>query len=443
MLTGVDCTLDKCREILPSRSSGHSFAELTRAFATLGITATFVNKAVSEIPDGPNCYVVQLSNPDHFVVSFLKGERGLYCFDAAGRRVVLRMEDLGAHWTGNLLALRGDHATVRSDAHPRLRFATLYRDLGDLDGQKSETEMKFPFVNDGREPLRILNVDASCSCIKVSAPREAVPPGGAGAVTARFRVAGADRFVQTIYVRSNDPASPFVTLTASAGRTPWAKMSQDGVRFGNVVAGSTKAGEVVVQLQHDSIKLLRATCSLHQVVVEINELSYRSSRSDIPDGVPGPNRASYRLTIRIEPKALPDRGSEFISGEIVLHTDDHRLGPLRLPVCATVVAPIRVVPNALQLDKGGRGKLLIIDERGNDVRVLRTNAADIGLKAIVEDRGNRSAAIASLLVEWDGGGDVTAACDFEIEVCGSTLGSTAVDRLCVPLIVKKAPESIR
>lgn len=95
----------------------------------------------------------------------------------------------------------------------KMQFTETAFDLGQIqEGQV--VEHTFTFVNRGMDTLRINKVDASCGCTAVLASTNVVAPGGEGGIKASFNSAGRlGKAKKSVYVRSNDPVSPLVTLT--------------------------------------------------------------------------------------------------------------------------------------------------------------------------------------------------------------------------------------
>ncbi len=115
------------------------------------------------------------------------------------------------------LVLMAFQAVVAGDKQDKksskIQFAETAFDLGQIqEGQV--VEHTFTFANRGSDTLRISKVDASCGCTAALASANVVAPGGEGGIKASFNSAGRiGKTKKSVYVRSNDPASPLVTLT--------------------------------------------------------------------------------------------------------------------------------------------------------------------------------------------------------------------------------------
>ncbi|MBC8047668.1 MAG: DUF1573 domain-containing protein [Fimbriimonadaceae bacterium] len=70
----------------------------------------------------------------------------------------------------------------------------------------------FEFVNNGKEPLIITDVQKTCGCTKTEWPEQPVMPGQKGVIKAEYNAATEGAFTKTITVNSNASA-PSVKLT--------------------------------------------------------------------------------------------------------------------------------------------------------------------------------------------------------------------------------------
>lgn len=68
----------------------------------------------------------------------------------------------------------------------KLDFSTTDHNFGEINEKDGFAEFTFDFVNTGDEPIKILNVRASCGCTTPGWTREQVMPGDSGFVKARY-----------------------------------------------------------------------------------------------------------------------------------------------------------------------------------------------------------------------------------------------------------------
>jgi len=65
-------------------------------------------------------------------------------------------------------------------------------------------EHTFQFKNTGKVPLTILNARSSCGCTIPEWPKEQIPPGGSGAISAKFNTEGKSKDQRKwVYVTAN------------------------------------------------------------------------------------------------------------------------------------------------------------------------------------------------------------------------------------------------
>lgn len=81
-------------------------------------------------------------------------------------------------------------------------FETQNYDFGKVKLNNPATH-EFKFVNKGKVPMIITNVQASCGCTTPSWSREPIPPGGEGYVNATYNAASVGVFDKTVTVTAN------------------------------------------------------------------------------------------------------------------------------------------------------------------------------------------------------------------------------------------------
>ena len=65
-------------------------------------------------------------------------------------------------------------------------------------------EHTFTFTNTGKVPLSVLNARSSCGCTVPEWPKDPIPPGGTGSITAKFNTDGKTKEQKkAIYVTAN------------------------------------------------------------------------------------------------------------------------------------------------------------------------------------------------------------------------------------------------
>lgn len=97
---------------------------------------------------------------------------------------------------------------------PKIKFQEESHDFGTVvEGPQATYE--FRFKNEGKEPLVLSNVRASCGCTVPTWPKEPVLPGKESVITATYNTQGRPgKFTKTITIESNaEGGNKVVTIT--------------------------------------------------------------------------------------------------------------------------------------------------------------------------------------------------------------------------------------
>jgi hypothetical protein len=95
---------------------------------------------------------------------------------------------------------------------PELKLVTDNHDFGTVQ-EGPQAKFDFDFTNEGKEPLILQNVQASCGCTTPEWPKEPIMPGKKAKITAIYNTQGRPGpFTKTITVTSN-AKTPTKTLT--------------------------------------------------------------------------------------------------------------------------------------------------------------------------------------------------------------------------------------
>ena len=108
-------------------------------------------------------------------------------------------------------------SAVSAIAQPKIEISTgTQLDMGDVySGQKAE---RITFVrNTGSDTLLITEVKAQCGCTATLMTEKKLAPNDSGKLSISFNTAGANGHAsKEVYISSNDPAAPKVTIRFSA-----------------------------------------------------------------------------------------------------------------------------------------------------------------------------------------------------------------------------------
>lgn len=89
-----------------------------------------------------------------------------------------------------------------------LRLAETLWNVGDVPRKGGDVTHDFHFRNEGTEPLVVLRVITSCSCVKASFPKRPVAPGGEGVIRITYQPHKSEpgTFHKVIRIQSNAEA---------------------------------------------------------------------------------------------------------------------------------------------------------------------------------------------------------------------------------------------
>jgi hypothetical protein len=90
-----------------------------------------------------------------------------------------------------------------------IRFEKTSYNYGTIQ-QGSSGECEFRFLNKGKNPLVLSNVNASCGCTTPEWPKSPVNPNEYGIIKVKYNTAIIGHFTKTIMVYSNAVNSPVV-----------------------------------------------------------------------------------------------------------------------------------------------------------------------------------------------------------------------------------------
>ncbi|MDX2165927.1 MAG: DUF1573 domain-containing protein [Deltaproteobacteria bacterium] len=182
-------------------------------------------------------------------------------------------------------------------APPHLAFAATAHDFGRVP-QGTAVEHEFPFVNDGGATLSITELRVACDAAAVLVGPGEVPPGGRGAVRARFDTAAAPGAQQrTVTVYSNDPTQRAVLLTLAGSVALDAAAEPAQVYLGTVPPGAELAQSVALRAGNDAVRFLGASSAAPQLAVRLADAADGRALliGTVAGAAPGPFTAVVRV----------------------------------------------------------------------------------------------------------------------------------------------------
>lgn len=104
---------------------------------------------------------------------------------------------------------------------PKITFKVSEHDFGNIE-EGGKANYEFIFTNNGKEPLVLSNVKASCGCTTPSWPKEPILPTQQGKILVSYNTQGRPGpFVKTITVASNaETETVTLTIKGTVKQTP-------------------------------------------------------------------------------------------------------------------------------------------------------------------------------------------------------------------------------
>ena len=213
-------------------------------------------------------------------------------------------------------------AAPADEPSARIEFTETTFDFGAMY-QNEEVTHLFTFRNVGSAPLKIGKVKSSCGCTAAMPEKRELPPGGQTNLKVTFRSGSMrDRIVKHIYIDSNDPVEPRITLTIRGEVKVEVDVSPRGVYVGKIQVGETVQRTIeVTPVGVDTFKILRT--SVDSPLVEVGQ------PLPLDDKRPG-----YKLVIKLGPLKEPGR----INAKVTVRTDLAHTKEFQIPVYGKVVA---------------------------------------------------------------------------------------------------------
>jgi len=257
-MLGAPVTDRQLVTLMKPQPQGHSFADLERAVVRLGLKAEGFTENWAALVAGPFPCIVQLRDPEHFVVLTRTDRDRIILFDDLGQRRVAPAAAIQARWTGKLLRIAKPAGwsppgvSIGSAAAPRAAFETLLIDAGELAHGTPEVEFKYAIANRGSAPLEITQVEVSCQCLSVVHP-DSIAPGQQGTITLKYapESSGAGLIAHEARLATNDPRMPRVRLTALASLRSRVLVHPPHVAFANLAGDSLARGYAAIFYRGD------------------------------------------------------------------------------------------------------------------------------------------------------------------------------------------------
>jgi hypothetical protein len=213
-------------------------------------------------------------------------------------------------------------AAAQEGSGPRIEFDERLFDFRTMY-QYQEVGHTFMFRNVGKETLKIEKVKSTCGCTAAVAAGKELAPGEESTLKVTYRSGSSrNRVVKRVYVSSNDPVEPRVTLTIEGEVLTEVNIVPRGVYAGTIKVG--QAERRFVEITPESPQQFKI------LSVESNNSLVR-----VGDPIPlGEDRPGYKLPIDIGPITEPGR----TRAKVKVRTDLEHTKEFEISVYAKTVA---------------------------------------------------------------------------------------------------------
>lgn len=180
----------------------------------------------------------------------------------------------------------------------------------------------FAIRNSGDTPLTIQRVRPSCGCTAANASSPVIQPGKSGEIKITFDSSNfSGKVSKTIFLDTNDPKSPAVTLTLTGAITEEIQIAPRQLNLGQTKIGTPK--EVTISVTNRGnrpLKLVSAKSPISQVVARIRKDQLKPGETGVID-------------VTVTPRA-EDR---MLSGYLFITTDNPQKSEIMVPLYASAV----------------------------------------------------------------------------------------------------------
>jgi hypothetical protein len=355
-MLGVPVSEAQLLALIRPHPRGHSFRQMQAALRRVGLEAQGYREDWPTLLAGPFPCIVQLKDPEHFVVLTRTGKNRIVLFDDLGQRRVAPAEAIRQRWSGAVLRAWRPRTMPEppGEAAPWAEFETLLADAGELKGDEREIAFRFPVANRGKAPLQIVAVEAGCSCLSVEWP-EVIPPGKKGVIVLKYdltSVRPAGTSVQEALVVINDMRMPKVRLTGLVSLPSTVQVLPPVVLFGQVPqdGGPVHGYGVVLYAGDDPRELnLQPVDELPAGVawrwVSAEEAASAAGNKGIFAEAGDSSRRRY-VQITLDPAAV-EPGQKQVQGALRLRTGVAQAAEVAVRFQATLVPPVEARPRML------------------------------------------------------------------------------------------------
>lgn len=343
--------------------SGSTMIGLKKAAESKGLQTIGMKVGIDELVDAKAHAIAYLWG-GHFVALECVSPDVIKVTGLVGKPAVIGKDKLAKSYSGFALLVSKDKRSLpqTEPKGPDLRADSYMYDFGFIE-EGEQAGHVFTLENKGVENLVLSKVETSCTCTQAFLPKETtIPPGGKADLTVGFDGTGRQGGQsQTVSLHSNDPVSPVVKLLIGGVIKPVRlPVTAREVYLGTVKTRKGGTGEFLVQDPGDRSLIVKEVASdspfLKAVLIRNDK-----------------DRLEYRVKAELQPGAPI---GEF-KGKITVSSNHPREPQAVIPVTATIVGDIQVLPNQFFLGLLKKGKTT-----GNSIAVSSTGREALKLKKI-------------------------------------------------------------
>jgi hypothetical protein len=234
--------------------------------------------------------------------------------------------------------------------------------------------------NKGKATLEISQVSQACGCAKASIDpnKRSVPPGGETVVTVTVDPKRIPNFEakKQIYITSNDPKSPRLTVDVIAKIDPEFSVEPKEVDFGDVPKGTTPEKTVLLkQLSDEPVDILE----LRPLTSKGADLELSFAKRPQAEWS-APNRPEYVITVRLPAELSPGT----LNGGFAIQSTCKRLPSFPCSVRGNIKAfyslgPAKqlIVRSGVRPGQGGTASTTIMADRPFEIADLQVSGSDL------------------------------------------------------------------
>ncbi len=231
-------------------------------------------------------------------------------------------------------------ATANPDMIPVIQVEPAALDMGVIAREGLATgELKVHNV--GKAPLEISQISQSCGCAKgsIDPKKKTVPPGGESIVTVTVDPRRIASFESTkdIYISSNDPKTPRLTVKVLAKIDPEFSVDPRDLNFGDVPKGTVAEKTIMFrQLSDEPIEILELKPMANRGMdMQLGFAKRPEAEWAVPD------RPEYVITVRLPEDLSPGP----LSGTFTIQSTCKRLPSYACAVKANITAFYNIGPS--------------------------------------------------------------------------------------------------